>query len=359
MSHELRTPLALVLGPAERVLADLGPDDPHRRQLEVILRNARVLLGHVNDLLDTSKIEAAMLELDYTELDLSHLVRLVANNFETLALDRSVDFFVLAPDDAVPVQVDPARVQQVLLNLLSNVFKFTPPHGTVRIELKGVTERGTARVEVGDSGPGIPAERRDEVFERFHQLDGAATRKMGGTGLGLHIAREVTGLHGGTLAIDDAPEGGALFVVELPVVAPPGTTVRTDGVTVPEDAAATLLDGYGVPPRAGTADAEPHRRRRARRGAPCPRGRGQPRHEPLRLRRAGGVVPGAIRLRRQAGVRTRPGPAARPDRLRLHDARDERHRPGARRPGRATDRGHADPDPDGPQRLGGPDRRPP
>jgi len=248
VSHELRTPLALILGPAERILADLGPDDPRRRQLEVILRNARVLLGHVNDLLDTSKIEASMLELDYTDLNLSHLVRLVANNFETLALDRSVDFFVLAPDDAVPVQVDQARVQQVLLNLLSNAFKFTPPHGTVRIELKGVTEGGTARIEVGDSGPGIPAERRDEAFERFHQLDGAATRKMGGTGLGLHIARELVSLHGGTLVIDDAPEGGALCVVELPVVAPPGTTVRTEGVTVPESPAATLLDGHGVSP---------------------------------------------------------------------------------------------------------------
>jgi signal transduction histidine kinase len=266
VSHELRTPLALVLGPAESVLADLAPDDPHRRQLEVILRNARVLLGHVNDLLDTSKIEAAMLKLSYTELDLSHLVRLVANNFETLAHDRSVDFFVLAPDDALPAQVDPARVQQVLLNLLSNAFKFTPSHGTVRIELKGVTEGGTARVEVGDSGPGIPAERRDEAFERFHQLDGAATRKTGGTGLGLHVARELVSLHGGTLAIDDAPEGGALFVVELPVVAPPGTTVRTDGVTVPEDPAATLLDGYGVSPapaprapnRTGDMDSDRH-----------------------------------------------------------------------------------------------------
>ena len=246
-SHELRTPLALILGPAERVLADLGPDDPNRRQLEVILRNARVLMGHVNDLLDTSKIEAAMLELDYSELDLSHLVRLVGNNFETLALDRSVDFSVLAPDDAVSVQVDPARVQQVLLNLLSNAFKFTPPHGTVRLELKGVSEGGTARVEVGDSGPGIPEDRRNEAFERFHQLDGAATRKMGGTGLGLHIAREIVSLHGGSLAIDDAPEGGALLIVELPVAAPPGTTVRTESPTVPQDVTATLLDGHGVP----------------------------------------------------------------------------------------------------------------
>lgn len=118
VSHELRTPLSLILAPAERVLVDLPRDDPHRHDLEVILRNARVLLGHVNDLLDTSKIEASKLELDYAELDLSHLVRLVANNFETLAVDRSVTFVVRAPDAAMPAQVDPSRVQQVLLNLL-------------------------------------------------------------------------------------------------------------------------------------------------------------------------------------------------------------------------------------------------
>ncbi len=246
VSHELRTPLALILGPAERVLRDLGPDDPHRRQLEMIVRNAHVLMGHVNDLLETSKIEAAMLELDYGELDLSHLVRLVANNFESVAADRSIDFSVLAPDDPLAAQVDPTRVQQVLLNLLSNAFKFTPPHGTVRLELKGVREGGTARIDVGDSGPGIPEDRRDEAFERFHQLDGAATRKMGGTGLGLHIARELVRLHGGSLTIDDAPEGGALFIVELPLTAPTGSTVRTEAVALVPDPAAALLDGHGV-----------------------------------------------------------------------------------------------------------------
>ena len=97
VSHELRTPLTLILAPAERLLADLPADDPQRHELEVILRNARVLLGHVNDLLETSKIEAAKLDLDYAELDLGHLVRLVANNFETLALDRSVTFTVRTP----------------------------------------------------------------------------------------------------------------------------------------------------------------------------------------------------------------------------------------------------------------------
>ena len=246
VSHELRTPLALILGPAERVLSDLGPDDPHRRQLEVILRNARVLMGHVNDLLETSTIEAAMLELGYTELDLSHLVRVVASSFETLAHDRGVHLSVLTSDGELAAQVDPARLQQVLVNLLSNAFKFTPPDGTIRIELKGMIEHGTARIEVGDSGPGIPAERRDEAFERFHQLDGAASRKTGGTGLGLHIARELVSLHRGTLTIDDAPEGGALFVVQLPLAAPPETTVRTEGAALSRGPVVTPLDDHGV-----------------------------------------------------------------------------------------------------------------
>jgi len=255
-SHELRTPLALILGPAEHTLGDLEPDDPHRHDLEVIVRNARVLVNHVNDLLDTSKMEAAMLELDYSELDLAHVVRVAANNFETLALDRSVNLVVVAPDGAVPAQADAGRVQQVLLNLLSNALKFTPSHGTVRIEL-GPTKNGVARVEVADSGPGIVPGRREEVFERFHQLDGSATRKTGGTGLGLHIARELVTLHGGTLGVDDAPEGGAMFVVELPVAAPPGTPVRAAGEGPPEQpmAVAALPEGRPAAATGTPADA--------------------------------------------------------------------------------------------------------
>jgi signal transduction histidine kinase len=246
VSHELRTPLTLILAPAERLLADLPADDPHRHELEVILRNARLLLGHVNDLLETSKIEAAKLDLDYSELDLGHLVRLVANNFETLALDRAVTFTVQAPDHAVPAQVDPVRIQQVLLNLLSNAFKFTPVDGAIRIELRDGPADGTVHLEVADSGPGIAPDRRGEVFERFHQLDGGLTRKLGGTGLGLHIARELVDLHGGTLGVGDAPEGGALFMVELPVEAPPGAAVQFGSMVPLEQPAAALLDEHGV-----------------------------------------------------------------------------------------------------------------
>ena len=218
---------------------------PNRHELEVILRNARLLLGHVNDLLETSKIEAAKLDLDYAEFDLGHLVRLVASNFETLAHDREVTFSVRAPDHAVPVQVDPVRIQQVLLNLLSNAFRFTPPAGAIRLELREGPGGGTAHMEVADSGPGIAPDRRDEVFGRFHQLDGSATRKLGGTGLGLHIARELVALHGGNLGVGDAPEGGALFVLDLPVVAPAGTAVHVGSAVALERTSAALLQGHG------------------------------------------------------------------------------------------------------------------
>ena len=232
VSHELRTPLALILAPAERIQAELAADDPHRHDLEVVLRNARVLLARVNDLLDSSKIEASKLDLEYSDLDLSHLVRLVANNFETLALDHSVRFVVVAPD-LLHAQVDSPRLQQVLVNLLFNAFKFTPVHGTIRLELSRASDVGRARIEVADSGPGIAPDQRGEVFERFHQLESGSTRRTGGTGLGLHIARELISLHGGTLGIDDAPEGGALFILEFPLEAPPGTAVLTgDNVVV-------------------------------------------------------------------------------------------------------------------------------
>jgi signal transduction histidine kinase len=117
-----------------------------------------------------------------------------------------------------------------------------------------VPGRDTVRVEVADSGPGIAVDHRDEVFERFHQLEGPARRKTGGTGLGLHIARELVILHGGFIEIDDAPEGGALFVVELPLRAPAGTEVRADGAELLEDALpGRVLDAHLPAARATSA----------------------------------------------------------------------------------------------------------
>ena len=223
IGHELRTPLTLILGPIEKRLGSTtGLDADLRQDLEVIERNARTVLRHVNDLLDVARLKAGRLKPDYTEEDAAALVRSVAGHFSVLAKEKNIEFVVEAPS-ALPVQVDSDKLRRILLNLLSNAFKFTPGDGRVRLSLRGADDRFF--VEVGDSGPGIPVDKRDEVFERFRQIETGPTRRFGGTGLGLSIVRDFAGLLAGSISVADAPEGGALLVLDLPCVAPPGTAV--------------------------------------------------------------------------------------------------------------------------------------
>lgn len=223
VSHELRTPLALILGPTERLLDAPDTSDAARRDLRVVARNARTLLGRVNDLLDVAKLEVGRIKPDYAAVDLARLSRFVAGHFEVLSKEKGIAFEVEGPE-ALSTELDPEKLQRILINLLSNAFKFTPPNGRVRLTIRDAGER--VLLEVADSGPGIPPDQRDAVFERFRQLEGGATRRWGGTGLGLTIARELAALHGGSISVGDAPEGGALFAVDLPRMAPAGAVVR-------------------------------------------------------------------------------------------------------------------------------------
>jgi PAS domain S-box-containing protein len=224
VSHELRTPLSLILGPTRELLKTRELAPAERRDLEIIERNAQTLLGRVNDLLDVAKLDAGAARLEYAETDVARLLRFVASHFEVVSIEAGVALAIEAPAHFM-CQVDPDKVRRVVFNLVSNALKFTPREGRVRLSVRGV---GSDRfvLEVADTGPGIPREQRVEVFERFRQLDGGTTRRFGGTGLGLSIAREIATLHDGRIAVDDAPEGGALFTVELPRNAPPGTKVR-------------------------------------------------------------------------------------------------------------------------------------
>ncbi len=250
VSHELRTPLALILGPTEKLLTTGGLNEEQRHDLEVVDRNARLLLKQVNDLLDVSKLEAGKMGVNYAEVDLAQLVRLTAANFDGLAQERQISFAVEAPE-SVSAQVDAQKVQRILLNLLSNAFKFTPQGGSIRCVLsthpnpsdkskdaassqeEALVER--AVIAIQDSGLGVPKQLRETIFERFSQGDGGSTRRFGGTGLGLAIVKEFVELHGGTIAVSDAPSGGAIFTVELPLVAPPDVTVSKTG-SEPSDA---------------------------------------------------------------------------------------------------------------------------
>jgi len=220
VSHELRTPLMLIAGPVERLLAQGNLTDEQRRDLEVVQRNSRILLKHVNDLLDVARLEAGKTVLGYAEVELSELVRLVSANFDTFARDRGVSYSVSTPE-RIPAEIDPEKVARVLTNLLSNAFKFA--RTTVNVSLR--PDGANARLEVGDDGRGVPVALRAAIFERFRQAEAGATREYGGTGLGLAIAREFVELHGGNISVATSPQGGALFVVELPTAAPAGIAV--------------------------------------------------------------------------------------------------------------------------------------
>jgi PAS domain S-box-containing protein len=225
VSHELRTPLALIHGPAQSILSTGNNlTDLQRHDLAVIQRNATTLLKHVNDLLDLSKLDAGRHTVEYAQVDLARQVRAGAAHFDALAPQRSLGYVISAPN-TLQAEVDPDKFDRILLNLLSNAFKFTPAGGRIRCGLEAI---GPDRVllSVQDSGPGVKPEMRATIFERFRQGQTGTTREFGGTGLGLAIAKDFVDLHGGTISVSDAPgSGGALFQVELPRYAPEGTYV--------------------------------------------------------------------------------------------------------------------------------------
>ncbi len=170
MSHELRTPLTLILGPLNRVLQDGDLSDDPLRRLRIVRRNALLLQRHVNDLLDIAKLEAGRMQLACARTDLARLARVAASYFHAVADERHIQLSVDTPDELI-AEVDAGKLERMLVNLLSNAFKFTPDGGTIRLSLASGNDG--ARIEVADSGP-VPL--RDAVFERFSQGDSGTER---------------------------------------------------------------------------------------------------------------------------------------------------------------------------------------
>jgi signal transduction histidine kinase len=181
-----------------------------------------MLYRHVSDLLDVAKLEAGRMEMRYAQSDLAAVVRFIASTFEMAAAEKQIDFSVQVPE-TLPAQVDVEKCRRIILNILSNAFKFTPGGGAIALTLRGEDKR--AVLQVTDNGPGVPEPMREAVFERFRQVEGSSNRRFGGTGLGLAIVRELVDLHGGSVNVAEAPGGGALFTVGLPLNAPDGVEI--------------------------------------------------------------------------------------------------------------------------------------
>jgi CheY-like chemotaxis protein len=198
--------------------------------LETVVTNSYTLLKHVNDLLDISKLEAGRVELCYSELNFPDLIYRICAHFELQAANRLMTFEVNA-EGSWTAQVDADKVERILLNVLSNAFKFTPESGLVRVTVKReekseLQSRGQIEIVVEDSGPGIKEELWGVIFDRFQQGEGGATRNYGGTGLGLAIVKELVTLHNGHVEVGHSQAlGGAQMKIHLPSAAPEGAHV--------------------------------------------------------------------------------------------------------------------------------------
>ncbi|WP_447978330.1 ATP-binding protein [Candidatus Nitrospira bockiana] len=240
VSHELRTPLMLITGPTERLLKSGALTDKQRHDLTVVERNAKTLLRHVNDLLDIAKLDAGKILVQPGATDVGALVRLTAAQFDAAKEERRITFSVETPPH-LWVRTDAEKLQRILVNLLSNAFKFVHDGGAVRCTLDA-SEGGIVLI-VEDNGPGVPLEQREAIFERFRQGDGGATRRYGGTGLGLAIAKELCELLGGRIWADEAPGGGARFQVHLPVQ--PAESEAIEGKTAEAEPSAQDVPASG------------------------------------------------------------------------------------------------------------------
>jgi signal transduction histidine kinase/class 3 adenylate cyclase len=211
ISHELRTPLTLSLGAFRTLLEGSSPPES-RELLHSGLRNTSRVLYLINELLDLAKFDSGGVALRKACIDFSALVRSVASNFDS-SQTRRVHLKGLS--QPVPIEVDARHMKKVLYNLLSNAFKFSDPHdGQVWIRLE--CKDDTVELEIEDNGIGIPPDQLERVFDRFAQVEGSATRRYEGSGIGLAVVREVVTLHGGTITLESELDRGSIFTVRLP-----------------------------------------------------------------------------------------------------------------------------------------------
>jgi CheY-like chemotaxis protein/nitrogen-specific signal transduction histidine kinase len=217
MSHELRTPLTSVIGFADLLHDTCRLDEQSRRYASRVRTASRALLSTINDILDFSKLESGQIELAPEHVDLPRLAQEIVDLFAPQANSKSIALeFSYTPEVGADVLVDPQRLRQILLNLVGNAVKFTEK-GSVALRIALASNGRLLRFQIEDSGPGIPADRMERLFQRFSQVDRSTSRAHGGTGLGLAICKGLVEAMGGRIGVSTEWGQGSVFWFEVPL----------------------------------------------------------------------------------------------------------------------------------------------
>ncbi|MFC2112585.1 response regulator [Bacteroidota bacterium] len=222
VSHEFRTPLTLIISPLEDILSKENMSEKNRLTMERMHRNAFRLLGLINQLLDLSKLDAGSMKLEMIDSDINRTLRILTSSFQPLADRKKISYDLKLPSGEFRTMFDPDKLEKIVTNLLSNAFKYTPEEGFINCFIK-ISKRGKNKdkdflnIVIEDSGPGIPAELIDKIFDRFYQLEGTWQKSSGGTGIGLSLTRELVGHQHGQIRVESVEGEGSTFTILLPL----------------------------------------------------------------------------------------------------------------------------------------------
>ncbi|MEL7001252.1 MAG: two-component regulator propeller domain-containing protein [Bacteroidota bacterium] len=214
ISHEFRSPLTLILGPLKS-MRHHAESDQEKERIELMIRNAESLLGLINELLELSKLESGKMSLEATENDLNEFLKPIIKSFSTIADKKYINYKINLPQKPLDIYFDREKLEKIIVNLLSNAFKYTPEFGTIGLSVEKKNKQVV--IQVSDSGVGVPKEDAKYIFNRYYRVNNRKTARNEGTGIGLSLTHELVHLHGGRIELLNSEVKGATFRVMLPL----------------------------------------------------------------------------------------------------------------------------------------------